>query len=205
MKDFTVIHLCTGFLESTMNRTVLLKMTGRAAPLVKIPQQLISFSEEKHISYHGLQDPAHSGPCYQSSLLSITLQPHWPPLRSSHTLSTFFAFAAPCLGGSPCHDFAWLASLGHLIWTSLTLPSVRLNDVILMSFYSAVPHKLNIILKSREKRCRESSNFIWFKLIKQLNSNPLILTWVPIFFFKNNIYLAAPGLSCSMQSHRCCT
>ena len=72
-------------------------MTGLAAPLVKIPQQLISFKEEQ-ISYHGLQDPAPSVPCYQSSLLSITLQPHWPPLSSSNTLSTFSASAVLLLG-----------------------------------------------------------------------------------------------------------
>lgn len=149
MKDFTVIHLYIGFLKSTMNRTVLFKMTGLAAPLVKIPQQLISFKEEKQISYHGLQDPAHSGPCYQSSLLSITLQPHWPPLCSSNTLSTFSAFAVPLLEAVPAVSLHGLP-LGHLIRTSLTPLSIRLNDVILMLFYSAVPHKLNIILRLKK-------------------------------------------------------
>ena len=60
-----------------------------------------------------------------------------------------------------CCPFAWEAlpavslhglPLGHLIRTSLTLPSVRLNDVILMSFSSAVPCKLNIILRLKEKK-----------------------------------------------------
>lgn len=83
LKNFTVIPLYTN------NRAVLFKMTDCVAPLLKTPQQLTSFKEEKPISYCGLQDPARSGPYYHSSLLSITLQPHWPPLCSSNMVSTF--------------------------------------------------------------------------------------------------------------------
>lgn len=152
MKDFTVIPLYTS------NRVVLFKMTDCVAPLLKTPQQLTSFKEEKPISYRGLQDPARSGPYYHSSLWSIILQPHWPPLCSSNMVSTFLLS-----GLCACFPLVWDAlpttnlhslplSLHHLIRSSLTLPNIRLNSITLMSSYQAVPHKLNIILRLKRKK-----------------------------------------------------